>query len=331
MAVISVTITQSSEEIVSGIPKTVSISTNVPSTIFYTLDGTDPNLFSSIYTGPIFLPIDNLSLTLKVFATNGVDSSPIITETYVTNILNNTRLPHSATTVPAGKNIPDLYPFGTAPSQPEGQYLNPADAGITVDNPALPSEPTGFNGEGQPNAFTNEPYNIENYSIVYSTTNYLNESGKGIGTLPGKVTVPVPSEQPEETSQFTATFDPRAFVIFQDFEKENPEDPPQINRQYFTLQDPNVVRDGNNYFTHGLDAPPINGSFLRSHYNPRDNTMTYYYLDTWANRWIISKTPYKPTGNFDGNLSGIKFSGRGNNRTNGLVFEWLPFTRRVLF
>jgi hypothetical protein len=329
MAVISITITQSDEEIVAGIPKTVSISTNIPASIFYTLDGNDPTLFSDIYIGPIYLPIDLLSVTLKVLASNGVDVSPIVTETYVTNILGNTRLPHSATTVPAGKNIPGLYPFGTPPSQPEGQYLNPADAGITVDNPALPAQPTGFDGKGEPNAFTNEPYNIENYSIVYSTTNYLGETGKGIGNLPGKVTVPVPPEQPEETSQFTATFDPRAFVIFQDFEKENPEDPAQINKQFFSLQDPNVVRDGNSYFTHGLDAPPANGSFLRSHYNPRDNTMTYYYLDTWANRWIISKTPYRPTGNFDGNLSAIKFSGK--QKGVGMVFQWLPFARRVLF
>lgn len=330
MAVISITITESEEQIVAGIPRTISISANLPSTIFYTLNGEDPDLFSNIYTSPIFLPVDELSITLKVLATNGVDFSPIVSEKYQTNILQNIRLPHSATTVPAGENIPGLYPFGTAPSQPMGEYLSPGDAGITVDNPDLPSEPTGFDGEGDPNAFTNEPYDIENYSIVYPTRNYLGEYGKGIGTLPGKVTVPEQPPLPETTSQFTSTFDPRAFVIFQDFEKENPEDPAVINKQFFSLQDNTTTRDGNNYFTSGLDAPPVNGSFVRSHYNPRDNTITYYYLDTWANRWIISKTPYQPTGSFDGNLSAIKFS-RRSQKGVGMVFEWLPFTRRVLF
>jgi len=55
-------------------------------------------------------------------ATNGVDTSPIITETYVTNMLNNARLPHSATDAQPGDNIPDLYPFGTNPLQPNGQF-----------------------------------------------------------------------------------------------------------------------------------------------------------------------------------------------------------------
>ena len=118
-------------------------------------------------------------------------------------------------------------------------------------------------------------------------------------------------------------------VIFQDFTNDDPNDPPQINRQFFTLENPEKARDGNHYFNSGLDSPPVTGSFLRSHFNPRDNTITYYYLDTIANKWIISKTPYKPTGSFDGNLGGMIIS----NKSPGskYIFEWLPFTRRVLF
>lgn len=70
MAVISISITESSEQIVSGIPKFVNISTNIPSTIFYTIDGSTPTLFSNIYTEAIFLPIDKPTATLKVFASN---------------------------------------------------------------------------------------------------------------------------------------------------------------------------------------------------------------------------------------------------------------------
>lgn len=326
MAVINLTITESVEQVVSGIPKTISITSNIPASILYTLDGSTPTLFSNIYTGPLFIPFNKLSITLSVFATNGTDSSPIIVEIYTTNILTDARLAHSATDAQANSSIPDLYPFGTNPLQPIGNFLNPGDAGVNVNNPALPTIPSGFDATGNPNAFTNQPYDTLNYDIVYTTRNATGESI--VGNLPATVQIQNEIPAPETSEQFTSLFDPRAFVIFQDFSKENPNDPIHINRQFFTLENPERARDGNAFFTSGLDAPPVSGSFLRSHYNPRDNTITYYYLDTWTNRWIISKTPYQPTGSFDGNLSTAAFARNGGA---GVVFEWLPFTRRVLF
>jgi hypothetical protein len=329
MAVISVSIIASSEEVVAGIPRTVTITTNVPSLIFYTLDGSTPTMSSNQYVSPIFLPVDILIVTLNVFASNGVDSSPIITEVYQTDIVDsNARLPHAPTNVPPGTSLQGLYPYGDNPINPNGIYGNPADAGVTVDNPALPSAPTGFDGFGDPTGFTNKPYNLQNYDIVYSTQNAEGVSGPLIGNLPATVTIQNPPPPPEVSQQFTATFDPRAFVIFQDFSKENPDDPPMINRQFYTLENPERARDGNAYFNSGLDAPPVSGSFLRAHYNPRTNELTHYYLDTWTNKWIISTAPYAPTGTFDGNLAATV---RGRNNGAGMVFEWLPFTRRVLF
>lgn len=344
MAVISITVTQSSEQVVSGIPKTVAISTNIPATIFYTLDGKDPDMFSTIYIGPIHLPFDQLLVTLKIFATNGTDSSPIVIEQYMTDIVDsNARLPHASTTAQAGSVIPDSYPFGTPPYQPQQGYLNPASAGPyggAVYNPAQPSVPTGFDGQGNPTGFTNQPYNITNYQITYTNKDAEGNQGGNIGNLPGKTGLPYPSDVqpdqgqvsgqgPEFSEQFTTLFDPRAQVIFQDFTKEDPNDPPQINRQFFTLENPERVRDGTFYFNTGQDstAPP-SGSFLRSHYNPRNNTITHYYRDSWSNKWIISTAPYQPTGTFDGNLAQ---SVMGVKSGAGVVFEWLPFTRRVLF
>jgi hypothetical protein len=329
MVVISVSITESTEQIVAGIPKTVSISTNVPATIFYTLDGSVPSLFSTMYTGPIFLPVDKLTVILNIFASNGIDNSPIVTETYLTNMLGNTRLAHSATDQGAESNIPNLYPFGTPAIQPNAPFLSPALAGITVDDPEKLSTSTGFDGDGYQTGFTDQPYNIENYQIVYSTTDALGQTGPGIGNLPATAKIKLEDPIPETTEQFSNMFDPRAFVIFQDFDTENPNDPPQINRQFFTLEDPNKARDGNHYFTSGLDAPPVNGSFLRSHYNPRDNTISYYYFDSWTNKWIISKQQYKPTGTFDGNLAAVPMAGREPG--SRYVFQWQMFTRRVLF
>lgn len=329
MAVISVNITTSIEEIVSGVPRFVSLSANIPCSIFYTLDGSDPTILSTIYTAPIFLPTNTITVILKVLATNGTDFSPIIEEIYQPNILNNTRLPHSATNLPEGMVIPNLYPFGTAPSQPNGIYLNPGKAGINVDDPTLPQISDGYDGFGNENNFTNEPFNVENYEIKYSTTNAEGARGRGIGTLPANVKITLPTAPPEESEMWSNTFDPRAQVIFQDYSKENPNDPPNINKQFFTAIDPQKAQDGVSFFNQGLDAPTTTGSFVRSSYNPRTNEMTYYYFDSQALKWIISKQPYTPGPNaWDGNMSQFLSS---RHQGVGLVLEWIPGMRRVLF
>ncbi len=328
MSVTSISILESSEQVISGRPKFIELSCNVPFSIFYTLDGTIPSVFSKIYVEPIRLPFDAATLVINILVTDGSTQSAYFSYSYQTNIIsNNARVPHSATDASSSKNIDDLYPFGTAPRQPNGKYLGTAEAGTTVNNPLLPSVSSGFDGDGYQNNFTNHPYDIENYQIIYSTTNHINESGNGIGNLPAEVIVKQPVPISQTTEQFTSTFDPKAFVIFQDFSKENPDDPPQINRQFFTLEDPEKTRDGNHFYSSGLDAPSTNGTFLRSHYNPRDNTITYYYLDTWTNKWIISKTPYKPAQSSQSTLSGSVLAPRGSR----YVFEWMPFKGRILF
>lgn len=337
MVVICVTVTASAEQIVSGIPTTVSISTNVPTTIFYTLDGTQPTLFSTIYTGPIFLPYAQFAVTLNILATNGTDSSPIVTETYQTDMVKgNVRLPHSSTNAHPASLGPDKYPFGTPPFEPRQEFRNPADSGVTVYNPALPATPTGYGADGYPTGYTNQPWNIQNYQIPYSTTNAEGETGPGIGTIPARTFIPsnevagaaagAPAYDGEQTEQFTTTFNPRALVIFQNFSLENPDDPPQINRQYFTLENQERARDGVAYFNSGPDgAPTPTGAFLRPHYNPRTNEMTYYYRDSASNQWIIATTPFVPNGSYDGNLSQMPVA------WGGRVIEWIPFQRRVLF
>lgn len=334
MTVISISITQSSTQIVSGIPQSVSIATNIPATIFYTLDGTTPTLFSTIYTGPITLPFNTLLVTLSILATDGVNFSPVVVEQYMTDMVDsNARLPHAPTTAQAGSVIPDSYPFGTPPFQPKQGFLNPANSGVTVNDPSLPTIPNGFDGNGNPALFTNQTYDTTNYQIRYENRDAEGNQGNGIGNIPGQVislppsdTGPTSSQGPEQTSQFTAMFDPRAMVIFQDFREQSPTDPPQINRQFFTLEDPERARDGTYYYNTGLDssAPP-SGTYIRASYNAQNNTITQYYRDSWSNKWIISTSPYQPNGPFTGDLS------QAATALGGHVYEWLPFTRRVLF
>lgn len=328
MAVISVTITQSTEEIVSGIPRYVTIAVNIPSNIFYTFDGTDPTIFSNIYVGPLALP-GRSPLVLKVFATNGVDSSSIISEVYQTDILNNARLAHSSTDDPV--NNPKsgiLFPFGSNYVNPnQSLFFNPGNSGIDGYNPALPAYSSGYGGDGSPNRYSNLPYNSENYDIRYSTTNAIGETGRGIGTLPGNVTIEYQTAPSEETFTGDKLFDPRAMVIFQDVANEDMSLPPILNRHYFSLEDKTKNANIAKYYIAGQDNPGTTGSFLRQHYNPRNSTMTYYYFDSKVNKWIISTAPHTPNKNL-ASLAGFVLS---KSSGAGFVFEWKPFQRRHLF
>jgi hypothetical protein len=72
------------------------------------------------------------------------------------------------------------------------------------------------------------------------------------------------------------------------------------------------------------------GSFLRAHFNARENTYTFYYRDSLTNRWIISKEPYVAKDPMAGALYNVVFPRRDNNNGIGKIFKWIPFSRRVL-
>lgn len=329
MPVISISITESKEQIVSGIPRFVTITANIPSLIFYTIDGEIPTVNSQQYVGPITLPTSKPAVILSAFASNGICSSPIISETYQTNrVSSNVRFSHNDTDTAPDSKIQEAYPYGNNGVNPDVLFKNPADVGKTADNPQKTSIPTQFDGSGNVTGFTNNPYNSQNYDIIYSTQDAQGRENCFTGNMPAKAVTEQGSPIPEETYEtFTGTFDPRALVIFQDASKENPNDPPSINREHIYLQNDETIKNGSMFYVCGWDSPPANGAFVRSFYNPRDNTITYYYFDSWACRWLISRQPYVPTGTYDGNLSGAMAMSSSTNR----VIYPPPFFRRTLF
>lgn len=328
MSVISITITESSQQIISGIPKTISLSANIPSSIFYTLDGKDPNVSSSIYVGPINLPTNNSSVTLKIFATNGVDSSPIISNVYAPSTLGS-RKPHDTVIgLPSGVGVPDLFPYG------DNAPLNPIrygkSGGITVDAPDVPNIPDGYDGSatGTHSNGTDKP--LTAYEFVYSTANSKGEIGHGIGTLPATVTISIPETDKQQESSKTSDkfFNPRAMVIYQDSRNPSPDNVPQLNRANFSLQNLERSRNGSLLMNTAFDSSSVTGSFLRQQFNPKDNTITYYYRDSDNGRWIISVEPFSPKNDNIGALYRVIFSGRKDGSSH--VFKWIPFMSRKL-
>lgn len=329
MVVISVSLIESSEQLIAGFPRTIELAANVPATIFYTIDTTMPTTGSSVYTSAIVLPTDVFEFTIKVFATNGMDTSAIITHTYSTNIIDNTRLPHSTLSSTSDNAPISRYPFGSGSPDPNVQYLNNSNGGTTVNNPSLPGITYGYDGNENP-VVANQP--IDNYLNIYSTTDYKNQTYDNVGTLPGKVTI-VGRRGPsgydeEESSRRSPLFNSRAMVIFQDSATDDPSNPPQINPQSFSLENLEMSKDGSELYASGLDSPTTSGSFIKSYYNPRTQTVTSYYRDSATNRWIISSAPYEPRQTAPDNLSGMVFGRRDSGA--GMVFSWNLFRYSTL-
>lgn len=335
MTVISISIIESSEQILAGVPRAVTLTTNIPASIFYTLDGSDPTLYSSIYTSPIQLPTDKTIFTLKVFATDGDYTSAISSFTYETNTLGqNARTSHSGTDATSNSpNLLNLNPFGSPPLVPNQHFLGAAEAGLNVNNPLLPQVPSGFDADGYAAGFSNgQDIGIpsKNFGLLLTDTDEEGQRGPGIGTLPKGPTIARDIAPPEQSDINSYMFDPRAMVIIQDLTKPiDPNQPAHINRMFFTLEDVEHARTGNQFFNVGPDAPPVTGSFVRQHYNPAKNTITYYYFDSTQNRWIISITPYTPK------PDQYNYASKMVNRRGGAgaskVFQWIVWKGNYLY
>jgi len=77
-------------------PQSVTLTTNVPASTYYTLDGSPPTTSSSLYTEPVDI---ETTTTLKFFSIDGSDSEPVQSHSYV--IIDDTS-PTVAITSPAG-------------------------------------------------------------------------------------------------------------------------------------------------------------------------------------------------------------------------------------
>lgn len=316
-----ITIVSSDLQILAGIPQSIALFTDVPSLISYTLDGSPATVNSSIYISPIVLPTDvGQSITINIFATNGVDTATLVQE-YFTTLLG-ARRPRSTITNydTVVNNSGNLFPYGDQNSNVPAEYGSVG--GITVDDQTLPVIPDGYDGTATNTSPGGTNLPLIDYDIRYSETDSEGRVGHGIGTLPATVNVLAPQAPPESSSMSSRFFNPRSLVIYQDSREEQIEGTsPQLMRDYFTMENSEKVKTGALLFNTAMDGLTVSGSLIRREVNVREQTITSYYRDSGTNQWIISTNAYTPNPNID-NYSQIVFNTRPGMQK---IFKWIPF------
>lgn len=320
MTVYSVKITESTQQLVEGVPRSVVITPNLPSVVFYSFD-TKATASSSVYVGELYLPT-RTPVKLFLFITNGTDTFEI-NYSYRNSSISSQDHPAEISTYSGNP-----YPFGDIGATVViGPPAFPSSGGNPIATPYdTTGYPTGYDADGYEAGFVNKPYNFSNYLIK---ADYYNKNGLpviGVGFVPAKSHILTPKKPPIESHTHDLFFDPRAMVIFQDASKEDPAAPPLLNKMQFSLPLSNYneeIKDFKKYYRTAEESHNT-GSFVRQIFNPRDNTLNYYYHDARSNRWIISKVPYTP-----GKLTYT------NDYTVGAPFtvrRWIPdFSRRTNF
>lgn len=293
MSVFIINLVPSKEEILAGVPRYLQIVSNIPATIYYTLDGTTPTLDSPIYTGTITMPVDDL----VVVSAFGIDSlnnnSPVITQIFG----------------------PFFY------------GINKGSEGIVVDGPIIPlSEKIidGYNADSKPIRFLDIP-RIE-LQLVHSHVGF-DGAGRGDAT---NILEPTEIQEPgliedQDWVIFTTTekaqfFNPYAKNIIIDGRKDN--EVFFLNRPFGTMRNDKKFDGGKNYRISGLDDNYISGGFTNHFYDKEKKILVSYYRDTNSLTMVKSIQPYV-----------VNRVGVGPQRFYGmpLVFQWLPRGKQATY
>jgi hypothetical protein len=285
MAVVNLTFTGSEEEIVSGIPRTMTITSNIPSTIHFTVDGTVPTTNSPIFITAFEMPDGLNSVTLSAF---GIDS-----DGYLGPILTQVFSPDS-TRIDVTRNI-GLEGFVV------DRFI---DSTNTID---------GFDADGNPIRFIDKP--IIDLDVIHSAEGRLGiADGAQVEILkpdPADTAFPFDDNfttfSTNENAQF---FNPFAKTIVIDNRLDN--DIRIINRPWGSIRTPRR-NDWGQREIGGVDSTYISGGFVKAFFSAKNNVMVSYYFDHNEGRYVksIQELPSAPRVLGFGNFS------------QPLVFKWL--------
>lgn len=301
MAIITITATQRGPFLISGIPNNVILTTNVPATVFFTLNGSEPTLFSQVYLAPITLPTTG-TIRLRALAISGSDTGRLDV-TYSTDL-----------------------------SELTMSRRIPADggAGIVVDAYGVDSvvlDGYGSDEDGDivvPIRYSDIP--LVDLEIKYSR---VGADGYGPGTIVSLGPMSPEIRKSFEEVDYEASspndrnvyFNPKSLYIVLDG-RDGYEDQSvyPINRPWGSSID--IIK-----YLQGRDlmgsAPYVSGGFVKSFWNPETGVAVSYYFDHNTTGWIKSIQNYDPA---------LVPSGLGQRNQTGqpLVFKWIYNKRSMI-
>jgi len=288
MTVVTLTFTSSEEEIVSGIPRYITIESNIPSTIYFTLDGTVPTENSPIYIDTFEMPDGENSVTLSAF---GIDF-----DGYYGSILTQVFAPDT-TRIDVTRNV--------------------GLEGLVVDRFVdLENIEDGFDADSNPVRFIDKP--LIDLDVIHSSRGRLGiaEGAQIEVSVPDPTTTPNPFDDnfvafsTNENAQF---FNPYAKTIVIDNRLNN--DIRIINRPWGSIRKTMSRNSWGMQEIGGTDETYISGGFVKTFYSAKNNTMVSYYFDQNELRTV------KSIQNLPDNIPNIN----ANFLYSGppLVFKWI--------
>jgi hypothetical protein len=284
MAII-LTVTQSTSQIISGIPEYIEVETNIPSIIFYTYDGTDPTIDSDFMSGSrLVLPTATNSVLLKLLAVAGSESSDIFEHEWGTTLEYFT------------KRFEDTQ-------------------GINILPPGVdPVESLSIDAEGNPVKSSSIPFvdlevkasdrdKYKKYEGGKTSLNFINFRLE-------LILEEIPYQEKTSSPNNNLSFDPKAGLIIIDGstpEKMAAQSVKIINRPH------NTMAPRSDSFNEHLRPQSVQSSNLVRYFlNPKTGKMVFYYFDSRECRWIESIQQIVP-----------KVLNIGQQVGNPKVFAWI--------
>lgn len=263
---ITLTIEKSSIELVLGIPEYLAISTDVPSSVYYTLDGTVPDESSLLAGSKIYLPNNLKSFKISIKAISETSYSDVYTEEF---------------SVSGFKNINGPYLVGK-----EGIKILPPGSEQVF---SLGYDENG--DEVQGSAIV-----LEELDIMASEQNYLGISTDSFADgktskdfinfpLKGSNSSFLSSSSPNNQNVF---FDPKAKLIEIDGSTQEMFD----NQIVKIINRPmNTFDPASRSYAEGRKSSEavVTGNLVRAIYDPSTGYYISYYYESKDSRWIISK------------------------------------------